>query len=316
MSRVPFFLLIVVAGGCAPGGGPSEREISGRQSALANGAPASDPAVVVVSGRDGTLCTGTAIAERVVLSAKHCVQRPTNDDPEDASTFSVGVGETFDGVSSSHLVVEILVPPGAYDPGGSTGIGAGIEGEDIALLILADALPVTPVAVRTTPPTGLMGAAARIVGFGVTPAGMSGEKLSADSTVLEVRDRTLVTGPATCSGDSGGPLFGPDADVIGVSSFNLGGCGLGTSHFTRLDVHADLIAAALAAADACTPTGPEVCDARDNDCNGMVDEGCTAIGASCTEADECAGGSICAETPAGRVCTVSCDPRRPTLGCG
>src|SRR5262245_6953684 len=52
----------------------------------------------------------------------------------------------------------------------------------------------------------------------------------------------------------------------------------------------------------CTPTGSEVCDGLDNDCNGTVDDGCVALcedGDACT-VDACSAG-VCVSTP------VSCE---------
>ncbi|MEM9188522.1 MAG: S1 family peptidase [Myxococcota bacterium] len=281
---------------------------------LSGGTPAADPAVVIVSGVDGTFCSGALIGARAVLTAKHCVQAAGEEAPSDPRLFSVSVGADASAITFATPVIDIFAPSGVFTVGGSTGVGEGIEGDDIAVLMLRDPIAERPLAVRAAGPAGV--SQGRAIGFGTTETGSSGEKRALMISIVELRDRTLVGGPGTCAGDSGGPLTDPTGEVIGVSSFNRGGCGLGTSHFTRTDVHGDLIATALAAAGSCTPSGAETCDGRDNDCNGVVDDPCVPLGGPCTSASECRGGALCAETATGTICTERCDPRRPSLGCG
>ena len=83
----------------------------------------------------------------------------------------------------------------------------------------------------------------------------------------------------TCQGDSGGPLM-IDGRIAGVTSAGLGGCVRDAQHlYTLVAPHLEWIRAVVPAT--CEPA-TETCDATDEDCDGLIDEGgvCSADGAA------------------------------------
>jgi V8-like Glu-specific endopeptidase len=279
---------------------------------IVGGTRGGDPAVVWIYNADsGGLCTGTLIEPRVVLTAKHCVQPPEWEEPSHPSRLYVGLGDVA-GRGATLRVQSVYAPPGAYSDRGLS----GLIGEDVAVLVLVSGVSgIETIPVRRTSPRDLVGDPFTAVGFGQIPSGGAGVKYTARGTVVAVSGDLIYVGAITCQGDSGGPMITEDREVAGVVSFGSGSCGSGYGAYNAVYNYLDLVDRAIEEAGGCVNDGAEVCDGRDNDCNGMVDETCTPIGGTCAADEECVG-TMCRDTAAGRICTQPCDPRRPHLGCG
>ncbi|MBW2460829.1 MAG: trypsin-like serine protease, partial [Deltaproteobacteria bacterium] len=256
----------------------------------------------------GGLCTGSVIGPYAIMTAKHCVFEGSR--PLASSQFLVLVGsdiQSMGGVESFHPVIEIRTTAG-------TDISADIEnGNDIAILLLDAPIGVPAIPIETGAP--VTGAAVTVVGFGRTMTGVpsptdSGVKYRGTTRVDRVGSRIFETVGSswTCQGDSGGPVWNTASGrIIGITSFGIGErCMFRNSYFSRVDIHRSLIADALSYAPVCAPE-TEVCDGVDNDCNGMVDEGCTPLGEPCSSDGECARGG-CEDVDGTRVCVRDCDP--------
>lgn len=305
---VAFFL----AGCAAQAGDPA----SLASAPIVGGELGGNPAVVVLRNfRNGGLCTGALIAERVVLTAKHCVQEAFAEGPVSPSAISVGVGDNVRAVTASLRVQSISTTPGVYTTDSRGGIGTGLIGEDVAVMVLQSGVPgIEPLPIRREPPDDLRGQTITAVGFGQTPEGRVGVKYTTTGRITGVTGDLIYVGAITCQGDSGGPAITEAGDVAGVVSFGAGSCGNGYGAYNAIHSYLDMIDAALIEAGSCLNDGEERCDGADNDCDDQVDEVCTPIGEACGADDECVG-LTCRETTVGRICTTPCDPLRPEFGC-
>jgi hypothetical protein len=266
----------------------------------------------------GGLCTGTVIGPYAVLTAKHCVftETGTGYTALPSVEFLVVVGSDLNDRASivdTFGVVDVRTTPGSA-------IDTDINnGDDLAVLLLTRNIgtPAYALAPSVPPP----GSSVTVVGYGRVRTGTpdptdSGVKYRAAMNVSRSGTALIETdGPAwTCQGDSGGPLFDSSMRVAGVTSFGLGAtCTNSYSYFTATPRHSALLASALAYAPPCTPV-TEMCNGVDDDCDGIVDEGCLGLGDACVRDDQC-GGGVCRPIDGSNVCTRDCDPRTAIPRC-
>lgn len=270
------------------------------------------PEVVFLYNRVGAACTATIVAPRLALTAKHCVENPNRSGTAaPASDLRVYVG-TRPGGGASYGVAEVRPAPGRWDLR---------DASDVAVLILATPARETPREMSFDPPNTLVGQMFTAVGYGQTPSGGSGTKYSTVKRVRQYDGSFIYVDPAVCSGDSGGPILGPDGRIYGVASFiysETGGsprCGTAPGAYNAITRWRSFIEQAVEDSGGCVPS-EEICNGLDDNCDGEVDEGCTPTGEICLRDDECAGG-LCRPFREGEParCTLSCDPARAMLGC-
>ena len=252
-----------------------------------------DPFVVAIQIDPQHTCSGVVLASNVVLTARSCTvtldQSPLTcpaaggqvEGDLSPSTLSILTGDSLETATVVAQGQEIVAP--------LTGV---LCDEDIAAVIVGTDLGINPVKLSKNTPTAMH--AARTVGFD-----NSGNKILREWVeLLAVSPTEIEIGEATCKGDIGGPAFDESGDgLIGIVSRSGSVCdGEGTHNiYSRVDVHQDLIDAALQEGIALGSTTIKAAAKPDTD-----------FDLPCASAADCSTG-ICVEpTPGSGYCSHWC----------
>ncbi|HWE31241.1 MAG TPA: trypsin-like serine protease [Polyangia bacterium] len=253
----------------------------------------------------GSLCTGEVVSPHVVLTAAHCMAPSTVGAGAQFVVFTGTMLPTTGrppanellGVSESHYV-----PTFSYDT------NSGADQDDVGVLILAQPTMIAPLPFNQyTLPSSAKGAAARIIGYGLSDGNDSagttaGTRRQAPTTVSEYQAQTLRVFDgmhANCEGDSGGPtlltLDGKER-IVGITQVGYVGCPVGmSSSDTRIDAYASFVDQYVTMFDPPAVAAGGACSS-DGDCGALE-----CIGGSCAQpCDPSASASMC---PAGTQCS-------------
>jgi hypothetical protein len=316
---------------------PGDDGVTADQVEVVHGVPdrGRDPAVVALEIDGDALCTATLVAPDVVLTARHCVARTSEQVDCPAASPQVGanhmpsslhvlVGDDADTAREVARGKEIIAPN-----------GWSLCDADIALVVLDRAVPgISPLPVRRA---GIAtGDHVRAIGYGrVGDGAPAGVKLLRDHVrVVETGDFEFVVGEATCQGDSGGPAIDESSgEIVGVVSRGGPACDGSNVHnvYTRADVYLPLIEEALrrsGSGDDRDPSqddpGPDagvhsIADAGHHakDAGAKDQKPVTDMGGACHSGSDCSTG-VCVREHGRQYCSRECGAhdRCPThYGC-
>lgn len=257
-----------------------------------------DPAVVAIDIAGEGLCTGSLLGSNVVLTARHCVSKTSEevDCPArgaqitgdySASELTVYAGEDISHISLLGRGKEVVVPDSDV-----------LCDQDIALIVLdRDVKGITPLGLRSAPVA--KGDKVRAVGFGKRgDDGSAGVKLLRDNVrVVDTSPAEFLVGEATCQGDSGGPaLDAKTGEVMGVVSRGGPTCDGKNVHniYSRVDAHRDLVVEAV-------HRGAKIASSGHGIMQPLGD-----VGEACQGSADCSTG-ICAQSGAAAYCSRECD---------
>lgn len=253
------------------------------------------PAAVALTVQGQAFCSGTLVTPNVVVTAAHCISpeigSPSWDQVEVFFGTDVSAGGTF-----------IEVVDGLPHPGFDTSLED--PQNDIAMLRLGSAAPVTPVTMADLPPVGTT---LTLVGFGITQAGGDGAGLKrvTQATILGEEGSVFfmeVAPSGTCNGDSGGTALWNDGGVerlVGIHTRS--DCETGMldeivgAHLANF-VQPFIDQAPTCSADGACASG---CASPDPDCpcagDGFCTPACTDVASDPDCDPACAGGGACVE---------------------
>jgi len=170
-------------------------------------------------------CSGLLVADRTILTAKHCARGETS------AQIRVSFVEDTPGLAFETTARIVAVHPDA----------------DVMLLELDESpspsIDVVPIPVARALPAGLEpGSLVQLGGFGYDADGGSGTRTFLAEQVLEIGDASIAVGAAelagACFGDSGGPLLvradNGQVSALGVLSSGTASC-FGRDSYARVD---------------------------------------------------------------------------------
>jgi secreted trypsin-like serine protease len=300
------FLSIACSGGLSPTG---QRE----QAIIGGTTDTGDPGVVLVlsaSEQTGSfgifVCSGEVLSPHVVLTAAHCVHP---DLVGADAQFHVYPGTDLNDANSSTLrkVKEIHFHPD-FDPSGVN------LNSDIGVVILTDALDVTPLRLNRAPLTqDSIGKEVRLIGYGIdtgsdTQGASAGIKRQTTSVLHGFDDFIVQVGDSshtTCEGDSGGPallMIDNVETIVGITAYGDRRCAQ-FAFDTRVDLFADSFIQPYI--DQFDSTGSSD-GGTSNPHDGGTATQLGAIGADCHDSTECADHLCATDHSGGGYCTTSC----------
>ena len=209
-------------------------------------------AIVRIVGAGNVTCTGTLIADDLVLTAHHCIAArdkkghvvESNMAPED---LQIELGR--DELPWGEVRVRAIVAPQC----------GYVQGEgDIAILVLTRHLVGMPTSVAHLESPPKASDIVTVFGFGRCALSSDGIKLRArgDTKIEAVASGHFEATASICPGDSGGPVYDSQRNLVGVVSASVMDGDETTadkSLFTRIDTWPQLFAAAHEISDGASP---------------------------------------------------------------